>query len=324
MLSKNIGMILFLNILMLSATFSFAQEKGTVQLLFSIPENDFYPENIAYDSKTDTWFLGSMSQQRIIKINRDGSYQDFLKEPCGRLFSSVGMKVDPGRRALWVCTGTLELLKNYGELAKKTGILRFDIDSGKLTASWFLKEDMKTQFHIFNDIVLADDGSAYATTTLLGGLYKIDKEEGKLQLLHQLKAGDNNNGVTLDESCKFIFMTNVSGILRLDLESGKTLQLAGSAAGEFSGCDGIYFYQNSIVAVKPRFNQILKITLDPKLEKSVKVETVSQGNPEFAFPTTGVITGDDLVVVATSYANVPRNPGEKQHDDIKIFKIPLK
>lgn len=67
--------------------------------LFNIPEHDFYPENIAYLKTTDTFLPGSMSQQRIIKIKIEGSYQDFLTEPCDKLLSSVGIKVDAERRA---------------------------------------------------------------------------------------------------------------------------------------------------------------------------------------------------------------------------------
>ena len=310
-------------LIILAVATGVAQDNTSAKLLFTIAEHDYYPENIAYDSKTDTFFLGSMSSPRIIRISRDGSYKEFINKPVKGLSSSVGMKVDAKRRALWVCTGSFALLKNYEQASKTTGILRFDVDTGKVTGSWFLEETPPTQYHIFNDIVLDDEGNAYATTTSYGRIYKVDLQSGKMHLLQQLQQGDFNNGIAIDTNNKHLFTSTARGISRFDLESQKAAIIPGTTDRKYLPIDGLYFYSNSLIAIRPRENQVLRLKLTPEMDKVTSIEVLCQSLPGWAFSTTGVIAGDKLVVVGTSYANVPRNPGEKQHGDIRIYQLDL-
>jgi hypothetical protein len=56
----------------------------------------------------------------------------------------------------------------------------------------------------------------------------------------------------------------------------------------------------------------------------VQVEALAYDQPDFAYPTTGVLVEDSLVFVATSYANVPRTPGTaNQHGPVRIHRIAL-
>jgi sugar lactone lactonase YvrE len=132
-----------------------------------------YPESIAFDPVSGDFFLGSMSQPRILRIHPDRSYEDFLSVKVPELASSIGMKADAERRTLWVCTGRFSLLADYEATPPRTGVLQFDIDSGKLVRSWMLDQEQESPYHIFNDIALTATGEAFVTTTLLGRTYKI-------------------------------------------------------------------------------------------------------------------------------------------------------
>jgi hypothetical protein len=291
-------------------------------LKFTIPENDLYPENIAYDEVTGDYFLGSMSRSRIIRIRDDGSYGDFVSSPDSALTSSIGMKVDARRRALWVCTGRFSLFADYDTAPAKTGVLQFDIDDGTLKNSWLIEQE--TDYHIFNDVALSSNGDAYATTTLLGRVYRIPAEGGDMELLLQLDEGRHNNGIAVGADEKHVFLTVDRSISRLDLETRVLTELDVSEQGAL-GTDGLYVYGNSLVAVKPRFKQICQIFLADSGKAAERVEVLAQDHEDFAYPTTGVIVGDRLVFVATSYANVPRNTeSAEQHPDVLIYEIELK
>jgi hypothetical protein len=55
-----------------------------------------------------------------------------------------------------------------------------------------------------------------------------------------------------------------------------------------------------------------------------RVDILAKEHGDFAYPTTGVIVGDQLVFVATSYANVPRNTESlDQHPDVLIYELLL-
>ncbi len=51
----------------------------------------------------------------------------------------------------------------------------------------------------------------------------------------------------------------------------------------------------------------------------------ARSEPSVAYPTTGVLVGDALVFVATSFADSPRNdkPGP-QHPDVLIHEVTLR
>jgi len=299
----------------------FGDESGPV-LKFTIPEHDLYPENIAYDEISGDYFLGSMSQSRIIRIHDDGSYEDFLSSSASGLSSSIGMKVDAVRRVLWVCTGRFTLYADYDAAPAMTGVLSFNVDDATPVDKWLLEQE--SDYHIFNDVALAANGDAYATTTLLGTVYKIPAGGGEWELILQLDAGSHNNGITLDRDGQYLFLTIDRSIYRMDLETRDLVELV-VPEGEALGTDGLYFHDNSLVSMKPRFNRISQLFLNEDFSAADRVEVLAQDHEDFAYPTTGVLVGDKLVFVATSFANVPRNTeSAQQHSDVLIYEVGLK
>jgi hypothetical protein len=60
------------------------------------------------------------------------------------------------------------------------------------------------------------------------------------------------------------------------------------------------------------------------MDTVTRVEVLAEGDPDFDYPTTGVLVGDTLVFVATSFADIPRNAGTiDQHPDVLIHYLPL-
>ena len=66
---------------------------------FTLHEKDFIPEGIAYDPRTQTFYLGSVYKRKIVSVNQKGEAKDFATEQDG-LWSVMGMKVDASRRLL--------------------------------------------------------------------------------------------------------------------------------------------------------------------------------------------------------------------------------
>ena len=293
-------------------------------LKFKIPEHELYPENIAWDPVSGDFFLGSMGQSRILRIKPDGSYSDFELSDKKNLLSGIGMKVDHKRKVLWVCTGKYNLHSDYSKQIPKTGILKYNIVSGKLIGSWFINEEQKSFYHIFNDIVIADNGDAYATTTLFERIYRIPSSGGEMELVFQQEKGQHNNGITITPDNKYLFITKYQGVFRFDIENGKTIDLKASNKQALNGIDGLYYYNRSLITIKPRFNQVTQLFLDKDLSEVKKEVVLVENHPDFKYPTTGVIVKDVLVFVATSFANVPRDRNKKdQHSDVLIYEIKL-
>jgi len=289
-------------------------------VLFTIPEHDFYPENIAFDPLSEDHFLGSMGQSRILRIHPDGSYEDFVSGMEPVLQTTVGVKVDAPRRHLWVCTGRYTLFGGVAEGPSRTGVLLFDVDRGVLIRSWMV--DQPGPAYIFNDLALADDGDAYVTTTLMGRVYRISPDSDEMELMVD-QPDTQTNGITMGPQGRYLFFTLGSTIARLDLQSGERIALLipGDAG---AGTDGMYFVDGALIVVKPRLKQIARLVLHPSLDAVERVEILTDGNPSFDYPTTGVVVGNDLVFVATSFADIPRKPGSSvQHPDLLIQRLRL-
>lgn len=288
-------------------------------LKFTIPEHDLYPESIAYDTVTGCYFLGSMSTSRILRIHEDGYYEDFLAASDTGLLSSIGMKADVARRYLWVCSGRFSLYADYESAPARTGVFQFDLDDGTLIRQWTMEQE--SDYHIFNDLALAENGDVYATTTLIGRIYRLSPGLDEMELVHQLPSGSNNNGITLDPQEEFLFFTVDRSISRLELATGKVSELA-TTANEALGTDGLYFYNDALVTVMPRFKRVSVLTLNEDATAVAGARILVENHPDFAYPTTGVLVGDKLVFVATSFANVMRRADVvEQHPEVRIHEV---
>ncbi len=90
------------------------------------------------------------------------------------------------------------------------------------------------------------------------------------------------------------------------------------------GTDGLYFVDGTLVVVKPRSRQIARLFLNDTLDTAETVEVLAEGHPDFVYPTTGVVVGDSLVFVATSFADVARNPASaRQHPAVLVHQVGL-
>ena len=289
-------------------------------VLFTIPEHDLYPESVAYDPESGDFFLSSMGQSRILRVHPDGTYEDFLAGPVPSLESSVGMKVDAQRRRLWVCTGRYVLFGGPTEGEPRTGVLLFDLDTGTLQKSWMV--DQPTPSHIFNDLALTLDGDAYVTTTLLGKIFRVSPGADEMELVLD-SPGSHNNGITLGPEERYLYFTLDRTISRMDLRTGDVIPVpVPNDAG--TGTDGMYFRDGTLIVVKPRLRQIARLFLNPEENAVSRVEVLARDDPGFAYPTTGVLVGDRLVFVGTSFADVPRNDeSPRQHPEVLIYQLPL-
>jgi hypothetical protein len=219
-----------------------------------------------------------------------------------------------------VCTGRYTLFGGSGDGPALTGVLLFDLDNGSLLQEWL--QDQPSPAHIFNDLVIDSQGDAFVTTTLFGRIYKASAGTAEMELILETP-GSHNNGITLDPGERYLFLTLDRTISRLDLQTGDLKEVSAPEEAAL-GSDGIYFVDGSLVVVKPRFRQVARLFLNESLDAVERVEVLADGHPDFAYPTTGVLRGDALIFVATSFADSPRNPevGE-QHGDVLIHQVSL-
>ena len=151
-------------------------------------------------------------------------------------------------------------------------------------------------------------------------MYRISPGAEDTELLLDVPENETN-GITLDPEERYLFFTLGRTISRLDLRT-RELKEVPAPDGARVGTDEMYFVDGGLVILRPRLKQIARLVLNESLDAVRRVEVLADGKPSFAYPTTGVMVGPDLVSVATSYADVPRNDrSPEQHPDVLIQRL---
>jgi DNA-binding beta-propeller fold protein YncE len=108
---------------------------------FSLPDKQLIPEGIAVDVKTGDFFVSSLAQWKVVKRNQSGSIQDFVGANQDGIWSTLGMKVDPTGKELWVCSAA-----EFDSLNGYSGIFVFDLKTRALKRKLVLDNKAWTAF----------------------------------------------------------------------------------------------------------------------------------------------------------------------------------
>lgn len=301
--------------------------QGDSKVAFIIKDKRLIPESIAYDANKKEFYVGSLHQCKIIKVNQDGAYENFTSEKQDGLWTVIGIKVDKNRKVLWANTAPQRFMKDFAPADfGKTAIFKYDLHSKKLLKKYVLSEP--NQKHLFNDLDISKDGTVYITDLLQGSVYKISPGIDTLEQILKSEELLYANGITLSEDENKLFVAHFSGIAIIDLATKNILQIRHSANMTLAGTDGLYFYQNSLIAIQTSQNRVNRYWLNGTLDSVINFKTIESNNPSFNKPTTGILVKNKLYYIANSQFESFDNKGNLLPDDqlkeIIILKAELK
>lgn len=299
------------------------------KVAFRVPEKDLIPEGIAYDPRTGSFFLGSIYKRKIVRIDKAGKAADFSKPEDG-LWDVLGMKVDPARRTLWVCSAAGA---SAGEQDGSSGLFRYDLTTGRLVSRHLLPG--KPQPHLLNDVALGRNGEVFVTDSKAGGLYRLRPGQEQLEVFLEPGTLIYPNGVALSPDAKKLFVADFAkGLSIVDVASRQVRPLPHPERVNVAGIDGLYYFQGgrhggSLVAVQNSAGteRIVRFRLRPGLDAIESEEILESRNPLFVIPTTGTLAGGSLVYIANSQLESLDDqgrlkPGAKLEEPV-ILMLPL-
>lgn len=285
-------------------------------------EKDLMVEGVAWDILKKTLFLSSLHRRKIVAVDSKGSARNFVKEKADGLLQVVGMEVDPQRRHLWVCSGywgsmTILDLKKTRDL--RTGVFKYDVDTGKLIKVWYTA-DKKKRF--FNDVTVSSSGDVYLTDTMGGAVFRIKAEDQKLKEFPVGKDFCYPNGITISDDNKVLFVGDHQGMHRIDLSTGSSERVKHSAEVSLVGVDGLAFYNDSLIAHQRRCTGgVVRYYLDKDYRKVVRKKELEVFNPYFDFPTTGEVAEGKYYYIANAQIQTIDKEGELLKDKLKKPRI---
>ena len=290
---------------------------------FTVHEKGLVPESIAYDERTGTFYLSSVYKRKILSVTKAGDANVFSSDADG-LWSVMGMKVDPARRLLWVCTTAHPQMMNFNPQDKgKTALIKYDLRSGKLLAKF--QPNDSTQPHWFGDLAINSAGDVYTSDSVTPAVYVVRHDSNELETLLEGEPFVSPQGLDFTPDEKKLFLADYAkGVFLIDLITKKVTSIP--ADFTLLGIDGLYYYRGSLIGVQNGVNpeRVIKLSLNRDLTRFDHFETLEANNPAFDEPTLGVLLKDRFYVIANSQWGAIDEAGHLAPDDKLKYPIILK
>jgi sugar lactone lactonase YvrE len=289
---------------------------------FRLADPKLIPEGIAYDPKQERFFIGSVAQKKIVTANRKGEVRDFSK-PEDNLDCVLGLFVDSAQEQLYAVSTNGFL--DEAQKERRNAVVRYDLKNGLLVNRYDAPDANQ-----LNDLSVAADGTIYATDSASGTLFRKKAAEKMLTRVGAKGALPGANGITLGANGS-LYVAISTGIARINLSTAAPTRLPQPDTVVTGGCDGLYWYKHDLVGIQNVTNpgRVIRIALADQGTRISEVTVLqSHHHPEFTEPTTGVIAGDVLYVIANSYVgHFQPNGSMKDLGQLRpttIIAVPLK
>jgi sugar lactone lactonase YvrE len=278
---------------------------------FTVEGADRIPENIAFDPRSGTFFVGSLGERTVVRV-RPGAAPEPFAGPTDGLLRVVGMKVDTGRGRLWVATyaPVIDSSRLVTGVASDTRLFAFDLTSGRRLLMLVPRDT--TRSHSFNDLAVTPTGDVYLTDNDDGTVYRVRTGVDTLEPMARPDPArfTRANGIALSDDGTRLYVAFIEGIARVDLATGRVRYLAVPPSVTTSSVDGLYWYDGDLVAVQmvAAVERVVRFGLDASGMRVMRAEVLERAHPAYRYPTTGVVVDDALYYVA--------NPGwDRLKDD---------
>ncbi|MBK9165561.1 MAG: hypothetical protein IPM21_16950 [Acidobacteria bacterium] len=291
----------------------------------TIEDKTLIAESVAFDTKSKSWFAGSVHQRKIIKVGNDGSVQDF-SSPSDGLWSVLGIKIDQKRNHLWAATSALPQMKGYtAELKGRSGLAKYDLRTGKLLKLYRLPA---SENHALGDLVLNNEGRVFATDSAAPTIYSIDPKTDQLSAFTTSDLFVSLQGLTFGSTEKVLYVADYSkGIFRIDVQSREITQMKPADQVTLLGIDGLYFYAGKLIAIQNGVNPNRVVAFVVADGAITSFKPLEANHSDFMEPTLGMVVGDEFYFVANSqWPLVSENAGLNMDKLVSpvILKLNLK
>lgn len=259
-------------------------------------EKNLIPEGIAIDSKSEKVFLNSLTLNKIVRCNLDGSNpEDFIKPNEYGYLSGFGMTIKGD--ILYALGNTLPKENNTSIL------LLLDVTSGDLIKSYQLNN---SEFIYLNDIAISNHGKVFITDSETNNIYTINESSNSLEVFFSNDEIKHSNGIAISSDNKFLYFASyTSGIRVLDIATQKLVNLS----NDHKGIDGMKFHENSLIAIinsrrNASENGVYRFYLNEEHSNIVRQEKLMDFRQSSDIPTTFDLVEDSMYFIADSQMDI--------------------
>lgn len=277
------------------------RETGSATVAFTLEGvKGAVPEGVARDPKTGRAWVGLVRDRAILGVEPGGEVKK-IPLPAD-VWSVTGITYDATTDTLWFATAATPMMRVADEKAAgRSAIVAIDAQTSKVRGRWEL--DNTDAPHWLGDLVLASDGTVYATDSRTPAIYRIVKDGKSIEKWVTSDAFASLQGLALSGDGKRLFVADYArGVFSVDVATGAASLLPVAPGNIVLGIDGLYVHDGDLVAIQNGTNphRIIRAHLDAAGTKIERVETLEANRPQFDEPTLGTIQDGWLWFVATS------------------------
>jgi len=269
---------------------------------FRLSDPAFIPESVVYDASTGHFYVGSVHQRRIVRVDGQGREEAFTSMGQDGLWSVLGMAVDAERRRLWVCSTAFKQTKDLpdGDVGR-SGLWRYDLDTGALLQRHLVPDDGRE--HALGDLTIGPRGELFVTDGLTGALYTLREGGDRLEAVLEPGTLVSPQGLCrIGGDGPLLVADYALGLVKVDTEVHRTTVLTMPEDVTLLGIDGLACYGDELIAIQNgvRPYRVIQISLNAPAEAVVQAQVLEASHPLFDEPTLGVVEGDAFYYVANS------------------------
>ena len=297
---------------------------------FSVADSTFHPEGLAYDPRSQRWFVSSVRERRVVAVDTLGSASEFAGDGAGgTLYAVFGMAVDTARGMLWLATSALGRMDAYRDGDRgRAGVVAFDLTSGRrVRAAWVGPDTVE---RVFGDVAVAPNGDVYVTDSQSGGLFVLRATADTLGTVSSNAVLRSPQGIVVDPDGASVIVADSShGLVRVDRQTGSAELLDGAPGIVTVGVDGLYEDRGTLVAtqngvVPPR---VVRFCLDASRRRVTGYEVLDRSAAVADEPTLGAVGAGAFYYVATGswekYDDTGRRVPETTLRPVIALRVPL-
>lgn len=278
-----------------------ARPVSSAQPAFALTDSAFLPEGIAFDPRTQRFFLSGIRDGRILAYTpADGAFRELVPARRDGQWAMLALAVDTASRTLWATTAAIPFYGAYQAAdSGRSAVLAYDLDSGALRRRWDAPAGGR---HQLGDMTLAPNGDVYVSDADEGAVYRIARGTGELE---RFAAGDlvSPQGLAVSSDGGRVLVADyVRGIASIARETGEVtwMQVADSTA--VSGIDGLVRVGHSLVAVQNGVTpkRVIELRMDDGETRITGWRAIESGTPVLTEPTHAVVVGGEVFFIADS------------------------
>lgn len=268
------------------------------EIVHRFEDAELWPEGIAFDDATGDIYVGSIHRHAVYRLTPDGAVEELGTSSEDGLLEVLGIWVDADRRALWAATGEGAWQEPLDGPPRTNELVRYDLDTAQLDGRWIVPDD---ELRLLNDVTVGPDGTAWATETLRGELFRVGDNE-ELELFRRYPELVFLNGIAISEDDGTIFLGHFAGLSAVSPDNGSMVAIHGDDMA-LGMVDGLSHTAGRLALVQnsPRVNfRIVGVDLDSGDSEASGLDILPSGLPEGLIPYTCALAGDSVVVVAAA------------------------